>query len=55
MEGQEIYYSLSFSEEVGKKLRIVLQCIFGRDFLSLQTTLVLGIENHNKLFCDSFF
>ena len=26
-------------------LCIVLQCIFGRDFLSLCTTIVLGIKN----------
>ena len=26
-------FSLSFSEEAAKTLRVVLQCIFGRDFL----------------------
>ena len=37
--------NLSFSEEVEKKL-YVLQCIFGHEFLSLRTTIVLGIENY---------
>ena len=36
--------SLSFSEEAAKKLRVVLQCIFGRDFLSPRTTIVLGMK-----------
>jgi len=38
-------FSLSFSEEAAKVLCIVLQCIFRRDFLSLRTTIVLGIKN----------
>ena len=42
------YFSLSFSEEVAKKLRIVLQCIFGHDFLSPRTTLVSSIENYTS-------
>ena len=33
--------------EVGDSpLCVVLQCIFGHDFLSPRTTIVLGIENH---------
>ena len=44
MEGQEL---LSFLFEGGrKKLPIVLKCIFGRDFLSPRTAIVLGIENY---------
>ena len=44
MEGQEL---LSFFlEEAEKKLRIALQCIFGRDFLSPRATIVLGIETY---------
>ena len=39
-------YSLSFSVEVGEMLCIVLQCIFGRDFLSPRTTIVSGIKNY---------
>ena len=37
-------FSLSFSEEAAKKLCVVLQCIFGRGFLSPHTTIVSGIE-----------
>ena len=33
----------------GKKLFIVLQCIFGRDFLSSRTTIVSGIKNSQRL------
>ena len=33
------------SEKAGKKLHIVLQCIFGLDFLSL---CIMGIENHSS-------
>ena len=40
------YFSLSFSEEAAKKLRVVLQCIFGRYFLSLCTTIASGVENY---------
>ena len=44
MEGQEL---LSFVFGRGrKKLFVVLQCIFGRDFLSPRTTIVSGIENY---------
>ena len=39
---------ISFSEEAAKKLHIVLQCIFGCDFLSPRITEVLGIENHRS-------
>ena len=39
-------YCLSFSEEAEKKLRVVLICIFGRDFLSPRTAIVSGIENY---------
>ena len=42
MEGQ----SISFSEEAAKKLRVVLQCIFEHDFLSLQPTIASGVENY---------
>ena len=42
MEGQEV---LSFLFGGGrKKLRVVLICIFGRDFLSPRTAIVSGIE-----------
>ena len=40
------YFSLSFSAEAAKKLRVVLQCIFGRDFLSPRTTIASGVENY---------
>ena len=40
-------YCLSFSEET-EKLRVVLQCILGRDFLSLRTTIISGIENYSS-------
>ena len=44
MEGQEL---LSFLFGGGrKKLRVVLKCIFGRDFLSPRTVIVSGIENY---------
>ena len=44
MEGQEL---LSFLFGGGrKKLRVVLICIFGRDFLSPRTAIVSGIENY---------
>ena len=45
VKGQEL---LSFLSGGGgeKKLFVVLQCIFGRDFLSPRTTLVSGIENY---------
>ena len=44
MEGQEL---LSFLFGGGrKKLRVVLICIFGRDFLSPRTAIFLGIENY---------
>ena len=44
MEGQEL---LSFLFGGGrKKLRVVLICIFGRDFLSPRTAIVTGIENY---------
>ena len=44
MEGQEL---LSFLFRGGrKKLRVVLICIFGRDFLSLRSAIVSGIENY---------
>ena len=40
------YFSLYCSEEVARKLRVVLQCIFGRDFLSPRTTVASGVENY---------
>ena len=44
MEGQEL---LSFLFGGGrKKLRVVLICIFGRDFLSPLSAIVSGIENY---------
>ena len=44
MEGQEL---LSFFFGGGrKKLRVVLICIFGRDFLSPRSAMVSGIENY---------
>ena len=44
MEGQKL---LSFLFGGGrKKLRVVLICIFGRDFLSPCTAIVSGIENY---------
>ena len=42
------YFSLSFLEEAAKKLRVVLQCIFGRDFLSQRPTIALGVENYSS-------
>ena len=44
MEGQELLSFLSGGG--GKKLFVVLQCIFGRDFLSPRTTIVSGIQNY---------
>ena len=44
MEGQELLTFLSGGG--GKKLFVVLQCIFGSDFLFRRTTIVLGIENY---------
>ena len=44
MEGQELK-SFLFGGG-GKKLCVVLQCIFGRDFLSPRTTTVSGIEKY---------
>ena len=44
VEGQ--VFCLSVSEEAPKKLRVVLQCIFGHDFLSVHTTIALGVENY---------
>ena len=44
LEGQEL---LSFLFGGGrKKLRVVLICIFGRDFLSPRSAMVSGIENY---------
>ena len=40
------HFSLSFSEEAANKLHVVLQCIFGRDFLSPHTTIASGVENY---------
>ena len=37
-------FSRTFSEEAAKMLCIVLQCIFGHNFLSLHTNIVPGIE-----------
>ena len=28
--------------------RVVLHCVFGRDFLSLHTTIVLGVEDSSS-------
>ena len=39
-------FSLSFSEAAKIKLRIVLHCIFGRDFLSPRTKIVSDIKNY---------
>jgi len=54
MEGQDL--SIFFSEEAAKKLRVVLQCIFGCYFPSLCSTDVLGIENYPSAsmscYCD---
>ena len=44
MEGQKLLSFLSGGG--GEKKFVVLQCIFGRDFLSPRTTLVSGIENY---------
>ena len=44
MEEQELLYFLSGGGR--KKLFVVLKCIFGRDFLSPRTAIVLGIENY---------
>ena len=44
MEGQDLWYFLFGGGS--KKLRVVLQCIFGCDFPSLCSTEVLGIENY---------
>ena len=45
MGGQQLY-GLSFRKRWEKKLRVVLQCILGRDFLSLCTTIFSGIKNY---------
>ena len=44
MEGQELLYFLSGGGR--KKLFVVLNCVFGRDFLSPRTAIVSGIENY---------
>ena len=44
-------YCLSFLEEA-EKSRVVLQCIFGRDFLSPRATIVLGIETDPVSCCS---
>ena len=44
MEGQ--LFSLACSEEVARKLRVGLQCISGRDFLSPRTTVASGVEKY---------
>ena len=44
MDGQELLSLLCGGG--GKKLFVVLQCVFGRDFISLHTTVVSGIENY---------
>ena len=49
MEGQELWYFLFIGEVAKKSSRIVLQCIFGRDFLSLRTAELLGIENYPSI------
>ena len=41
-------YSLPFSEKADKMSRVVLHCVFGRDFLSLHTTIVLGVEDSSS-------
>ena len=45
MYSQWIYYCLPFWSLGGGK-KLFAQCIFGRDFLSPCTTIVLGIENY---------
>ena len=35
-----------FLEEAAKKLRVVLRCIFRRDFLSPHATTASGVENY---------
>ena len=45
---EQVHVCLFFSEETANKLRVVLQCIFGRDFLSPHTTIVSGIENYSS-------
>ena len=49
------YFSLSFSEEAAKKLHIVLQCIYGHDFLSLHTTIASGVKNYPSACMSSCF
>ena len=44
-------FSLSFLEEAEKMSCIVLQCIFGHDFLSPRTTIVPGIKKFPALAC----
>ena len=44
MKGQELWYFLFGGG--AKKLHVVLQCIFERDFLSPRTTKVSGIEKY---------
>ena len=52
MEGQEL---LSFvSGGGGKDLFVVLQCIFGRDFLSPRTTIASGIENYPSAYMSCY-
>ena len=48
MEGQEL---LSFLFRGGGK-KLFAQCLFGRDFLSPRTTIVLGIENYPSACCS---
>ena len=54
MEGQELL-SFLFGGGRKKKLRVVLICIFGHDFLSPRTAIVSGIENYPSacMFCCS--
>ena len=49
------YFSLSFLEEAAKKLHIVLQCIYGHDFLSPHTTIALGVKNYPSACMSSCF
>ena len=46
MEGQELLFFLSGGGRI--KLRVVLQCIFRRDFLCPCTTRVSGIEKYHS-------
>ena len=48
MEGQELLSYLILFRGDGMKLCVVLQCIFGCEYLSPRTTIVSGIKNYTS-------